>query len=127
MTELVVQPGRTRRVHSEQFKQQLVDVCLQPGMSLANIARQHGLHPNLLSRWVKERQPADGRADKQAEPLPRFVPVRIASAQCAEQSASPRLSSEIEVNIDRGDLRIAFKVDSAQMIQLGQMLREVLR
>ena len=35
--------------------------------------------------------------------------------------------STIEVNIDRGDVRIAFKVDPSQMVELGQVLREVLR
>jgi len=36
------------------------------------------------------------------------------------------VSSKIEVNIDRGDLRIAFKVDPSQMTELGQVIREVL-
>lgn len=55
MTELVVKRGRSRRTHSEQFKQEAVDQCTRPGMSLANVARQHELHPSLLARWVKER------------------------------------------------------------------------
>jgi hypothetical protein len=59
--------------------------------------------------------------------LPQFVPLRVESAQCAELPRSTTLSSKIEVNIDRADLRIAFKVDSSQMVELGQMLREVLR
>lgn len=33
----------------------------------------------------------------------------------------------LELSIDRGDLRIVLKVHSSQMIELGQMLREVLR
>jgi transposase-like protein len=55
MTELVVKRGRSRRAHSAQFKQEVIDQCIRPGMSLANVARQHGLHPSLLARWVKER------------------------------------------------------------------------
>ena len=128
MTELVINRGRSRRTHSEQFKQDLVEQCVKPGMSLANVARQHELHPSLLARWVKERtEPARMTVSSQSSLVPQFVPLRVESAQCAELPASARLSSKIEVNIDRGELRIAFKVDPSQMIELGQVLREVLR
>ena len=129
MTELVVKRGRSRRTHSEQFKQEAVDQCTKPGMSLANVARQHGLHPSLLARWVKERtEPARVTvSSQQSSLLPQFVPLRVESAQCAKLPTSARLSSKIKVNIDRGELRIAFKVDPSQMVELGQVLREVLR
>lgn len=128
MTGLVINRGRSRRTHSEQFKQGLVAQCVKPGMSLANVARQHGLHPSLLARWVKERtDPARMTVSSQSSLLPRFVPVHVDSAQCAELPRSTTLSSKIEVNIDRGELRIAFKVDPSQMVELGQVLREVLR
>jgi hypothetical protein len=35
-------------------------------------------------------------------------------------------TQQIEVSLQRGDLRVKFKVDSAQMVELGQVLREVL-
>ena len=128
MTELVVKRGRSRRTHSEQFKQDLVNQCNKPGMSLANVARQHGLHPSLLARWVKERtEPARMAVSSQASLVPQFVPLRVESALCAELPTSAKLSSKIEVNIDRADLRITFKVDPSQMVELGQVLREVLR
>ena len=128
MTELLVKRGRSRRTHSEDFKQELVDQCTRPGMSLANVARQHELHPSLLARWVRERtEPATMTGSSQTSLMPQFVPVRIESAKCAELPASPSLSRKIEVNIDRGDVRIAFKVDPSQMVELGQVLREVLR
>lgn len=128
MTELVVKRGRSRRTHSEQFKQEAVDQCTRPGMSLANVARQHELHPSLLARWVKERaEPARMTVSSQSSLAPQFVPLRVESTQCAELPRSTTLSSKIEVNIDRADLRIAFKVDPSQMVELGQVLREVLR
>ncbi len=128
MTELVVNRGRSRRTHSEQFKQEVVDHCTRPGMSLANVARQHGLHPSLLARWVKERtEPERMAVSLQSSLLPQFVPLRVESAQCAELPRSTMLSSKIEINMERGDVRIAFKVDPSQMIELGHLLREVLR
>ena len=128
MTELVVKRGRSRRTHNEQFKQEVVDQCTMPGMSLANVARQHGLHPSLLARWVKERtEPARMTVSSQSSSVPQFVPVRVESARCVEAPESSPLSGKVDVHIDRGDLRIAFKVDSSQMIELGHVLREVLR
>src|SRR3989338_8260650 len=110
MTELVVKRGRSRRTHSAQFKQEAVDQCTRPGMSLANVARQHELHPSLLARWVKERtEPARMTMSSQSSLVPQFVPLHVESAQRAELPRSTTLSSKIEVNIDRADLRIAFK------------------
>ena len=128
MTELVVKRGRARRTYSDLFKQELVDQCITPGMSLANVARQHDLHPTLLARWVKQRTgPARNVFTPQSSLVPQFVPVHVEQARCTEVAESATLSSTVEVNIDRGDVHIQFKVDSSQMIKLGQVLREVLR
>ncbi len=127
MTELVVQRGRTRRTHSEQFKQELVAPCSQPGMSLACVAIQHGLHPNLLSRWVKERIAPDRLPNSAAPSSPQFVPVRIEASQSLDAATSATVAPKIEIRIDRGELRVALTVDPSQLTELGAMLREVLR
>lgn len=128
MTKPVLYRGRTRRAHNEQFKQELVDLCVKPGMSLASVAKQHSVHPNLLSRWVKERTgSARTMVPSQPSPVPEFVPVHLESARVVQAPQLAPASGKVEVNIDRGDMRIAFKVDPSQMVELGQMLREVLR
>ena len=73
MTELVVKRGRPRRTHSAQFKQEAVDQCTRPGMSLANVARQHELHPSLLARWVKERTEPARMTMSGVDPFQRTV------------------------------------------------------
>jgi len=47
---------RRRRVHSPQFKAELVAICQQPGMSMAAVALDHGINANLLRRWVTEHE-----------------------------------------------------------------------
>ena len=47
---------RTRRTYSAQFKAQLVAACLQPGASVAALAREHGMNANVLHRWLKEHR-----------------------------------------------------------------------
>ncbi|WP_442594156.1 transposase [Parapusillimonas sp. JC17] len=47
---------RHRRQHSPQYKAELVQLCLTGGASLASIAIDHGLNPNLLRRWVQGKR-----------------------------------------------------------------------
>lgn len=69
MTELVIKLGQSRRTHCEQFKQDLVGQCVNPVISLTNVARLHRQHPNLLARWVKKRtEPARMTTSLQPNP-----------------------------------------------------------
>jgi len=58
-------------------KQELVQSCLQPGVSIARKALEHGINANLLRKWIKHDQTAarDSQADGLVPPLPAFVPV----------------------------------------------------
>lgn len=47
---------RTRRTYTAQFKVQLVTACLQPGASIAALAREHGMNANVLHRWLREHR-----------------------------------------------------------------------
>ncbi len=56
-------PRRTRRTHETEFKAQVIEACLQPGVSVAAVALANGLNANHLRRWVKEhREQAAGNA-----------------------------------------------------------------
>jgi len=41
-----------RRTFAAEFKREAVRAALQPGASKAQVARDLGLHPNLLGRWI---------------------------------------------------------------------------
>lgn len=45
-----------RRRYDPASKQRLVEACLQPNVSLASLALQHGVNANLLRKWVAEHQ-----------------------------------------------------------------------
>lgn len=47
---------RRRRMHSPEFKAELVSHCQQAGVSVAAIAMEHGINPNLLRRWITEHE-----------------------------------------------------------------------
>jgi len=41
-----------RRAFAAEFKREAVKAAMQPGASKAQVAKDLGLHPNLLRRWI---------------------------------------------------------------------------
>ena len=68
-----------RRRYDAASKQRLVEACLQPGVSLARLALQHGVNANLLRKWVvadQQRQQRNGvGASASGRATEGFVPV----------------------------------------------------
>ena len=79
----ITKPQRMKRTHSKVFKAELVKACLEPGASVSGIAMANGVHPNLLSKWLRistTREAGVGvRAVRAASPemIGGFVPVSI--------------------------------------------------
>ena len=72
-------PVRSRRTHTESFKQSVIDACQVPGASVAGVALTHGVNANQVRRWMRER----GVVLPSRLPLPMvdaapaFVPVAL--------------------------------------------------
>ena len=45
--------AKKRRTYSAEFKQQIVQACKAPDVSIASVALQHGLNTNLVSKWIR--------------------------------------------------------------------------
>ena len=79
----VIQPRRTRRTHSEAFKQSLIEACGGPGASVAGLALANGINANQLRRWMRERgiEPPELSClplrVAASEPMGGFVPVQL--------------------------------------------------
>ena len=43
-----------RREYSKAFKAQVMGECAQPGASVGGVALSHGLHANMVHRWLRE-------------------------------------------------------------------------
>ena len=117
---------RTRRRHDPEFKAQVIEACLQPGVSVAAVALANGLNANYLRRWVKEHRAQGGREESQAlvtTSAPRskaLVPVTVEASVVAA-------SGEIRIDIRRGPtiVQMAWPVTNAGA--LGQWLKDLLR
>jgi transposase len=117
--------GRTRRRHAPEFKAQVIEACLQPGVSVAAIAMANELNANYLRRWVKEhREQSESKeiaAAAVVEPQPvRLVPVTL-------QGPDVAVPGEIRLDIRRGQttVQLAWPVEGAAL--LGVVLKDLLR
>ena len=122
MHTLVAKPARrARRRYSEEFKRQVIEACLQPGVSVAAIALANGLNANYLRQWVRAHREETGQGKPTGELLDAgrsvMVPVTVAA------SAPP---VEIRLDVRRGGttVQIAWPLEAAA--SLGQCLRELL-
>jgi transposase-like protein len=43
---------RQRTSYPKPFKAQIVQECLEPGVSMASVALRHGINANLVRKWI---------------------------------------------------------------------------
>jgi transposase-like protein len=111
---------QARRRYSADFKQELVLLCRQPGMSVASVARRHGINHNIVHRWIREHAlcPARLRPDETA--VPGFVAVPL-------PVKAPSVDAVIEVRISRGDLNLEVRWPANAAASAGDWLQGLLR
>jgi len=118
---------RQKRVHSEEFRQAIIQACCEPGASVAGVALANGLNANLVRKWMAQRgvEPPSRRIPverKEAAPTAaaaEFVPVSIAPA------VEP--SSGIRIEVRRGGSTVEIEWPLAAAGECGIWLREWLR
>src|SRR5215471_8448838 len=105
---LLVESPSKRRHRSKQERRQVVEETLQPGASVAVIARQHGVNANQVFHWRKLYR--EGRLD--LKPAAELLPVRIAEMVGAERSPAKLYPGVIVVEFGRARIRIEGTVDA---------------
>ena len=76
-----------RRRFTREFKRKVVEQLLDSGLTVAEVAREHALHPNQLCRWRNEYRHTEVAPYSEAQAL-RFVPVALTSARMVEAEAT---------------------------------------
>jgi len=107
----------TRRRHSEELKQELVERSLEPGASVAAIAQEHGINANLLFNWRRLRLRAEAPAvEATAAPMLLPVTVQMEPQQKIPKAVAPRPSSGvIEIDVGATRVRLRGAVDEASV------------
>jgi transposase len=122
--EASAEGGRRRRRHSGEFKNDLVQACRQPGVSLASVALANRINPSLLRRWVVQSNgacnpmPALSTAPVPAEA--QFVPVRL-------QGSDATSDGVIAIEVKRAGLSVSLSWPAQDTQGCTAMLRELLR
>jgi transposase len=81
MTSVTVLSGRERRRRwTSSEKLRLVAESLSAGLSVAEFARRHDVHPNMVHSW--RRQARMGELSIAPDDEARFVPVAVATESC---------------------------------------------
>ena len=98
-----------RRYRSKQERREIVEETLQPGASVAVIARQHGVNANQVFYWRKLYR--EGRLDV-GPATPQLMPVRISEVVSGEPAPAKFYAGVIVVELGRARIRIEGAVDA---------------
>ncbi|MBA9859923.1 IS66-like element accessory protein TnpA [Ralstonia insidiosa] len=108
--------------HPIEFRRQLAKLACEPGVSVARLAMEHGLNPNLVFKWRRALRAGE------YDPV-GLLPVTVESpVQEIEQSASAPVDSAvpagaIEISVGNTRVRIEGSPDEGTLLLVLRMLR----
>jgi transposase len=120
---------RRRRLHSAEFKAQVVAACRRPGVSIAAVALEHRLNANLLRRWVvaADRTPVVNPRPTRNVALAGAMLTNTAFVPVELQSAPVVTAQEIVIELRRGPTVVKVSWPLAAAAACGAWLGELLR
>ena len=109
---LVTELSTKRRYRSKRERRQIVEETLQPGTSVAVIARRHDVNANQVFHWRKLYR--EGRLD--VEPAAtQLLLVRVAEVVSSEPPPAKLYAGVIVVEVGRARIRIEGSVDAENL------------
>ena len=112
-----------RRRWSFEDKVRIVDETMQPGVTVTEVARRHGLAPSVVFTW--RRLAREGRL---GDVGPAFMPVEIAPVpvQTTPVGSSPRRTGLIEIVLRHGRrIRVDREVDAEALRRVLQVMESL--
>jgi transposase len=112
-----------RRRWSLQDKLQIVEETMQPGVTVTEVARRHGLAPSVVFTW--RRLAREGRL---GDAGPVFMPVEITHvpARTPPAASPPRRTGLIEIVLGRGRrIRVDRDVDAEALRRVLQVVESL--
>jgi transposase len=117
--EVVAVERPARRHRSKQERRQIVEESLEPGVSVAVVARRHGVNPNQVFHYRKLLR--EGGLD--VNPIPaRLMPVRI--TEVIEDKPRPihQQTGIIQIELGRVRVRVEGPADPATLRTILEQL-----
>ena len=111
--------AKKRRTYSAEFKQQIVQACKAPDVSIASVALQHGLNTNLVSKWIRL---IDGKPGNDRSPLPN-KPAFIALSCSAPLDPTPTDMLTVQITLPHSKAEIGLKWQTSEISVLAELLK----
>ena len=111
--------AKKRRTYSAEFKQQIVQACKAPDVSIASVALQHGLNTHLVSKWIRL---IDGKPGNDRSPLPN-KPAFIALSCSAPLDPTPTDMLTVQITLPHSKAEIGLKWQTSEIPALAELLK----
>ena len=113
--------AKKRRTYSAEFKQQIVQACKAPDVSIASVALQHGLNTNLVSKWIRL---IDAKPGNDRSPLPN-KPAFIALSCSAPLDPTPTPTDmlTVQITLPHSKAEIGLKWQVSEISALAELLK----
>ena len=111
--------AKKRRTYSAEFKQQIVQACKAPDVSIASVALQHGLNTNLVSKWIRL---IDAKLGNDRSPLPN-KPAFIALSCSAPLDPTPTDMLTVQITLPHSKAEIGLKWQTSEIPALAELLK----
>lgn len=111
--------AKKRRTYSAEFKQQIVQACKAPDVSIASIALQHGLNTNLVSKWIRL---IDAKPGNDRSLLPN-KPAFIALSCSAPLDPTPTDMLKVQITLHHSKVEIGLKLQVSEISALAELLK----
>ena len=120
--EVGVAPKRRRRSWTLEEKRRIVEECVGPGASIAEVARRYELNANQLFTWRKQF----GVEAAVAQDLAPLLPVTVApeaEADGCSPGYTPGSTGQMEIVLAKGDRILVWNdVDTAALTRVLEAL-----
>ncbi len=108
--------------HPIEFRRQLAKLACEPGVSVARLAMEHGLNPNLVFKW--RRALHAGEYDPVGLlPVTVEAPVQEMKQPAPSPVGSATPAGAIEISVGNTRVRIEGSPDEATLLLVLRMLR----
>ena len=113
--------AKKRRTYSAEFKQQIVQACKAPDVSIASVSLQHGLNTNLVSKWIRL---IDAKPGNDRSPLPN-KPAFIALSCSAPLDPTPTPTDmlKVKITLPHSKAEIGLKWQVSEISALAELLK----
>lgn len=113
--------GRRRRSWTGDEKRQIVEESLEPGASIAEVARRHDLNANQLFAWRQQM----GVRSSASDVLTSILPVTIEPEPSTPENGSSVTTSQMEIVLAEGDRIIVWS--DVEVAALSRVLKALSR